>query len=288
MSKNKSKTAFSLIEISIVILIIGILVAGVTQSSRLIRAIRLQTARSITTSSPVASIKNLTMWYETTLEKSIDEAERQDGIEVSKWYDVNPTSVTKNDATQVTSASRPKFTDNMINGLPALKFDGVADYLDYNGSVIAGTEYTIFVVEQRRTNNEAFIFGGSGGPSTTKDLLHIGYMSGGVNIRYGHHFDDSDCNSCVIAYSTPIPRIHIARFSLTEGKKYYINSSTPSMQNATQNTPLTSNNNAYIGRFVGYFNGDIGEIIIFSSALNTEELKSITDYLAKKWGIKVS
>jgi len=99
MSKNKSKTAFSLIEISIVILIIGILVAGVTQSSRLIRAIRLQTARSITTSSPVASIKNLTMWYETTLEKSIDEAERQDGIEVSKWYDVNPTSVTKNDAT---------------------------------------------------------------------------------------------------------------------------------------------------------------------------------------------
>ncbi len=43
--KQKFKTAFSLIELSVVILIIGILVAGVTQSSRLIIQMRLATAR---------------------------------------------------------------------------------------------------------------------------------------------------------------------------------------------------------------------------------------------------
>ncbi|MFM7621329.1 MAG: prepilin-type N-terminal cleavage/methylation domain-containing protein [Alphaproteobacteria bacterium] len=46
-SKNFCK-AFSLIELSIVILIIGILVAGVTQSSRLIRQMKLLSAQSIT------------------------------------------------------------------------------------------------------------------------------------------------------------------------------------------------------------------------------------------------
>ena len=153
---KKYSTAFSLIELSIVILIIGILVAGVTQSSRLVKSMKLMTARNLTLSSPVSSIKNLTMWYETTIEKSIDEAERQDGIEVSKWYDITPTSVTKNDATQVTLASRPKYTDGMINGLPALKFDGSADYFDFNGSLLVGTEYTIFIVEQRRTNADTW------------------------------------------------------------------------------------------------------------------------------------
>jgi prepilin-type N-terminal cleavage/methylation domain-containing protein len=233
MSKNKSITAFSLIELSIVILIIGILVAGVTQSSRLVRAIRLQTARSLTTSSPVSSIKNLTMWYETTLEKSVDESERQDGIEVSKWFDISPTAVTKNDATQATLANRPKFTDNMINGLPALKFDGTADYFDINGALLVGTEYTIFVVEQRRTNADTYFLGG-GSLTSSDSCLHIGYNLGGTTVRHGHYFNDNDCSNCVAAYTTPNPRLHIFRLSSTEGKKYYLNSSNVTAQNVAQ------------------------------------------------------
>ncbi|MFM7621060.1 MAG: prepilin-type N-terminal cleavage/methylation domain-containing protein, partial [Alphaproteobacteria bacterium] len=51
-TQNLNK-AFSLIELSIVILIIGILVAGVTQSSRLVNQFRLTSARNITLSSPL-------------------------------------------------------------------------------------------------------------------------------------------------------------------------------------------------------------------------------------------
>ena len=287
MSK-KIKKAFSLIELSIVILIIGILVAGVTQSSRLIKSMRLMTARNLTLSSPVNSIQNLVMWYETTLEKSIDEAERQDGIEVSKWYDITPTSITKNDATQTVLASRPKYTDGVINGLPVLKFDGSSDFFDIDGKLFVGSQYTIFVVEQRRTNADAFFFGG--GSFGTNMCLIAGYYTGGASLRHAHFGDDvNDCLNCVPLYSTVIPRIHIFRFSYSKGKQYYLNGSTVTSQNATVN-PLVSYNNAYIAKYGTsiFYYGDIAEIIVFSSALNVEELSSIKDYLSKKWGIKVN
>jgi prepilin-type N-terminal cleavage/methylation domain-containing protein len=63
MTRINFKKAFSLIELSIVVLIIGILVAGITQSSRLVSMMKIQSARSLTINSPVASIKGLTIWF---------------------------------------------------------------------------------------------------------------------------------------------------------------------------------------------------------------------------------
>ena len=73
LNKNHSSRlkAFSLIELSIVILIIGILVAGVTSSSRLITRMKVVTAQNLTRNSPVSSIKDLAMWYETSLDESL-------------------------------------------------------------------------------------------------------------------------------------------------------------------------------------------------------------------------
>ncbi len=49
--KNHIKTAFSLIELSIVILIVGIIIAGITQSSRLVELYRISSAKTQTQSS---------------------------------------------------------------------------------------------------------------------------------------------------------------------------------------------------------------------------------------------
>lgn len=91
------KKAFSLIELSIVVLIIGILVAGVTQSSRLIRKMSLATAQSLTRSSPVNSIKDIVGWWETCLDESFGgtqpEEDQNGGTDgISTWYDLNPQS----------------------------------------------------------------------------------------------------------------------------------------------------------------------------------------------------
>jgi len=51
----KKHQAFSLVELSIVILIIGVLIAGVIQGSNLVTKFRIKTAQTLTQSSPVSS-----------------------------------------------------------------------------------------------------------------------------------------------------------------------------------------------------------------------------------------
>lgn len=136
MKKLSLKKAFSPIELSIVILIIGILIAGVTQSSRLIRAAKLQTARTFTKSSPVSSVPDLVAWWETTLEESFGGVEPEEAPDggasgVATWHDINPRSSVKNNAVSPSSDNNPGYTSqlNTINGLPTLKFDGVNHFL---------------------------------------------------------------------------------------------------------------------------------------------------------------
>jgi len=117
------KKAFSLIELSIVILIIGILIAGVTQGSRLITQMRLNTARTLTNSSPVASIKDLVFWFEPTLEESFLSSQAEDQLQISQWNDINPQSIKKYFALKTASA-HVTYEDNAINSLPGVRFNG--------------------------------------------------------------------------------------------------------------------------------------------------------------------
>ena len=152
----KKHTAFSLIELSIVILIIGILVAGVTQGSRLITRMKVASARAQTQSAPVNSIRDIVGWWETTLEQSFGGNEPEESAAggttgVATWYDINPQAITKNNATQATAANNPGYTitsSTTLNGLPTLQFNS-SQYLSFDGTGIVGTNYSIFVVEQR-------------------------------------------------------------------------------------------------------------------------------------------
>lgn len=112
-----SKKAFSLIELSIVILIIGILVSGVTQSSRLIRQFRLSSAQSLTDNSPVNSIPDLVAWYETTKETSTFNGtnyQLDDGSAVTILKDIKQTSSVKYDLA-ANAGSNPVYKEEGIN-----------------------------------------------------------------------------------------------------------------------------------------------------------------------------
>ena len=75
--KKDNNKAFSLIELAVVILIIGILVAAVTQGGKLVSRAKVTSAKTMTQSSPVSGIDNLSLWLETVTDQSFStEAKR--------------------------------------------------------------------------------------------------------------------------------------------------------------------------------------------------------------------
>lgn len=300
----KKYSAFSLIELSVVILIIGILVAGVTQSSRLIKSMNLSSARTQTLSSPVSSISGVIGWWEASLEKSFGGSEPEEDSDggtggVGTWYDINPQSSYKNNATAIATANRPGYTtgSSSINGLPTLQFNGTDQYLMFDGTSIANSNYSIFVVEQRSgAFGMGFMVAGTGDGATDNQLLQVGYRDD-TNLTWGQL--GNDYNIDVDAYSLPTPRIHSMVFNSTASspKVYYINGTAQTLNDtygsAVGTQGLTAYDNASFGLYGtapndSYYAGNIGEIIIFNRALKTEERRSIEAYLSKKWKIRVS
>ena len=86
--KYKSqKLAFSLIEISMVILVIGILIAGISQGIDLYQDTKFSIAQTLTKNSRVNRIADLEMWLETTLDDSFVASEKIANSNISKWIE---------------------------------------------------------------------------------------------------------------------------------------------------------------------------------------------------------
>ena len=273
--------AFSLIELSIVILIIGILVAGVTQSSRLVKQVRLMSARSLTLSSPVPTIKNLIAWYESTSEKSFNESEASDQSLLSAWFDINVQNSNKNNATQTIDTNKPQYSFDDNTGLPIVKFTNLDFFNLPDGTVpFNNTPYTVFLVSRADSMCNCGILG-SGTYSTNNANAFRYDMANGFN-HYWWLVDLYMPNTITLKKLTIID----ITYDLAKREGYVdgvLKLTTPSSNRAS-----TSINNT-IGRTLPgeFLIGSIGEIIIFDRALNTEERKSIENYLSKKWSIKL-
>jgi hypothetical protein len=98
----------------------------------------------------------------------------------------------------------------------------------------------------------------------------------------------------VPAYSAPIAKIISYTFNFVN-KKIYINGTSTSLNHIASGTEADSTT-SFAGAILGgvehalpnsYYQGNIGEVIIFKKYLNTEDRKSVEKYLGKKWGITV-
>jgi len=281
---TQMKRAFSLVELSIVILIIGVLIAGIGQGIELVQDSRISSARMLTQSSRVNSLKGLILWLEPTSEASFSSTETLNNSTVSTWNDINPQATVKNNATQTgASSSKPIYIEKGINNLPILRFDGGGQNLKYDGSALVNSEYTIFVVEQKgnATDGGYFLDGSNGVPNGN---LHLGYRSG-FRITQAHHDSDMNYTLPSSSYGTT-PVIHSFWLSTSGGKKYWNNGGvTPEASEPGQTIVLSS----YIGARIGYYyKGDIAEIIMFSRALSDKDRQAVESYLGKKWAIKIS
>ncbi len=291
-SRNKKpKVAYSLVELSIVIVILALLSGGIYGAGVLVKNFRVATAQSATQNSVVNSIPDTALWLESSLDKSFNSTESSDGLPLSAWYDIK-NSNNKINATIDTEAVNPTYS-NTINYVQAVKFGGFSNsfFTIPNANFLNGVDYTIFVLEQRESNianSYENYFLGDSNDSTANQSLLLGYSSNG-QVLHSHSGaisaaeDTNAYSSSVESYedSSNKPRVFAFIHDAVLGKKTYINGT---LSAKSSNTDKLSNiSSLTIGK--GY-KGQIGEIIIFSKALKSEERKSVEDYLSKKWSIK--
>ena len=146
------KKAFSLVELSVVILIIGMLIAGISQGIDLYQDSRLATARSLTQNSRVNRIEDLTMWFEATSEKSFENPNPQNEERIALWKNINFKLSNRIDVSQtdLDSTKKPLYIRNAINNIPALRFDN-AQFLTASNvkisEIASSNQATVFIVQ---------------------------------------------------------------------------------------------------------------------------------------------
>ncbi len=295
--KNTTKKlAFSLLELSIVLIIISALMVAVIKGSDLIDQARISSAAQKTADSPVLKINGLVAWFEPTLPNSFLDSEMSDGGGISTWNDSSGNNpLHKLSLTQATSTSRPLYSKNAINTFPTLKFDGVDDFL---GTTIRFpyNSYQIFVVF-RLLNNSTSLDIMSTDTSGLNGLI-LETQTTGI-IRTLHRFPYGSTSSNSDSFLSPSGALSIDQnYVLSYSRNSISTASTLRLNGTTTMTSVTTrpgfdatNVNLSVGSLMGvsrYFNGYIAEIIIYNRVLSDQERDDIEQYLSDKYQITIS
>ena len=312
MLKNShKKQAFSLLELSVVILIIGILITGIMKGGSLVSASRLNAARSLTARSPVGEINSLAAWYETTSlqsfskrtaggsgapptpSASISATQLKESDPIELWRDIGPKCInnyaifnssgstqadyngTCNALSQATINSRPSYSLSGINNLPSVSFaSGQTLLLNAlkDGVLNVSTKIVVFSVDSKPSSgNFATILDNN--PATTSQRILINPTNILVN-NGGTHAN-------AITYS--IKNTYIVAVIFNGSNSYY------KINNGAITLASTIGTNSSNDLIVGGTNfvGKISEIIIFNRMLKETEITEIFNYLGKKYKVTV-
>lgn len=297
-TKPKKYTAFTLIELSVVLLIISIIVAGVVAGGSLIKASKLisfgaklknldtakndavntktSLARVKTANSVIGDIAIPLVWFETTLAASYIDTEGTnfglDGGAVTGWNNLVDSD------TDATNNGDPAYIASAINGLPAIRFDGVGDYFVTDGQLTLKDEQTSFMVIGNLTagagNSHFYRVNNSSGQVPFINSSSQFQLYNGATLSSG-------------SVITAAPSILTAIWN-GASSQVRINAA---QVGSTGNAGLSSvTGQLGIGATsigVGPINGDYGELIIFDEVLSDSQIDQVEEYLSDKWGIVI-
>ena len=322
MSRKKNR-AFSLIEISVVIVIVMIMIVGLMQGSRLIGSMRITTARNVTQSSAMPWINYIVTWYDATASDAFKESETNDGNKISLWNGAEIRYSDRINITQVDDSKKPIFVANGMYGLPSIKFDGFDDYFESENleqAILTYRSGTVFVVFEPKTTSTTTKRSILYQPSECGREFDVGYGFDGLAGNLGLASSSGDCalgtNATTSSLNLVVPNekivvsMNIYQAPMTKGDisniKIYRNGyleNTSKVGDGYNSTSIETTKKYADGSeriYVGarktndsanpssFFEGLLGEIIVFNRSLNNEDRKEIEKYLGKKWGIKVN
>ncbi len=290
------KLAFSLIEVSVVILIIGILIAGISQGIDLYADYRFITAKNLTKNSRVGRIEDLELWLETTSDESFATgtdpyvnlaSDPADGAKIGLWRDINPKLISANRFNIFRNNvldNQPTYTKIGINSVPALKFDNTDSFNTYSYSSRLNTlKFTTFLVMNHDNlgggpfNFVLYSRVGLTGYSLlvqklTNNIQSLNYMLGSGGGWQG---------SSAVIKSSEVPIIVTFVFDGINSKLY---------RNGVEYSTSFSGSYVVNGSAQTYLapRGYLGEFIYFSRNLDDKERGDIEKYLSKKWAINLN
>jgi hypothetical protein len=256
----------------------------------------------MTKSSPVASIKSLSLWLESTSKESFKDSESEDGLSIGTWYSISPNSTSKFSLTQNTNGYKPIYVSNAINNLPAIKLDGSDDYLIGNSYATHATSITnnfsIFAVAQATSTHEIDSEANSGAAGTSgQKFLMPAIQVADTNFAGAGISMGTNGISFYELSTGYMPPLLVYQATLLKPLVLLMeyNNKTPTLYiNGTAvRTGLTSSKIVMSPKMIGndvpiygVMSGYVGEVIIFNEVLKKSDRDYVNDYLKKKWGIK--
>ncbi len=201
-----------------------------------------------------------------------------------------------------TAVSSPTYQTNVQNGLPVIRFNGTNQYINFGNVLNLGTNgLTVFMVTKYAINpgNQVGMVGkASYRGNFGRWAMVYDTVAGGPNGVGVDFFMEDGFSSLAGMVFNPATQFNIFTGfnNRTSVNQIYANGTLGNQQpftgtasNMTNTDPLyvaSYPNGTGTGPQTGMFmNGDIGEVLVYFSALSTLERQQVEGYLAWKWGL---
>lgn len=217
---------------------------------------------------------------------------------VGRWVDKSGGNW---NATQATAGSRPTFTTNALNGKSVVKFNGTNTQHFVHSLSVSPAPHTVYAVARRTTGGSTTYQNiiAAIAPSSTFGVAlsakvegggGIGSVVGAAAANWGTFINTTlhwtHAGSSILDTWSVIGIVTPSAASGTE--TFSTNGSLTTVSYASRYGGDTNNRRAIGGDPAfnsGWLWGDIGEIIVLSSAASTDTRQRIEGYLAHKWGL---
>lgn len=190
-----------------------------------------------------------------------------DGDQVGGWVDRSGTS----DLAQLLAGRFPILKLNQKNGLPSVRFDGSNDFIDAGGNIINGTTFTVFVVH--KSTGDGMLLSSNDGSG---HQIRIGQSGSAVLSMY-----DGTNNPISSTISPSRSNWILAEYQ--NGPHFWVNG--VSFDNGGTIGSVKLRRIGELDNDTLALNGDIGEIVIYNTALSSGDRTAVEAYLMARWAL---